>query len=399
MTPRILITGAGPTGLALAILLRQAGLSADLIERKRARDRVSKALSINPSAMAVLDRAGALDSVLDEAFLNHDFDVRCGRKLLRTISLRGLPGRDHFAMVPQWRTEVALRTRLAELGGSIQAGTRLVGLEERGDGVRVQLADPSGRQRTEVVDWVVGCDGGRSSVRQLAGIAFPGKDYPMHFAMTDAMVRWGGLEDQWHYSVSDHGFFILIPMRDGLHRVVLSRPGNQVDVAGYRQCDFQALVAETGFPGVEIRDRIWTSAAPFYSRLAETFTRGRVVLAGDAAHLFSPIGGQGMNTGLADAAALADALGAWATGQAEAVGRYALERRRHAEFTRAWTGRLTDLISGADRRRDAWLEAFTGDDPAGLARVGLPHLLAGADSQYRSPPGLGLWHNPGRLRC
>lgn len=390
----VLIVGGGPTGTALATLLQRWGVTCDVVEARTAIDPRSKALSVNSATSELFDDLGIGPAFRELALPNDLVHIWWNHREIHRVRLDDVPS-EHpgFAMLPQFETERLMRANLTEAGGRILTGTRLTALEDCGDsassdGVVCTFQDEHGRVRRQRYRYVVGCDGPRSAVRTLTGIDFPGADYDMHFAMCDARVRWDGMSGSWHYFVLDGGFMILIPLSDELHRVVIQYPGKLDPTKEYTRDDFVEWAGSMGLEGFELGELTWVSSARFYSRIADRFRRGPIFLAGDAAHLFSPIGGQGMNTGLQDALALAWRLAAVIRGRAtEALlDGYELERREFARQTCHATDGMTQAIALLDRSTDGPLADFLPSKSSTefLAKI-LPQRLSGTLLAY-SPP-------------
>ncbi|USX53357.1 FAD-dependent monooxygenase [Lentzea sp. HUAS12] len=301
----VVIVGAGPTGLWLAGELRLGGASVVVLETRPERDENSKALTIHPRTLEVLDCRGVV-----EPFLAEGLRIPNGH-------FGGLPDRMDFSVLdtpypftlalPQARTEELLQHRAVELGAVIRRGCRVIGMAPSG----VELAGG------EVVAgrYVVGCDGTRSTVREAAGIDFPG---------TDA-TTWGWLGDVVLDSPPGRGFanvagprggLMVVPLPGGVHRIVGGDPGG-----GRRgELTFDELrttvraIAGTDYG---MRDPMWLSRFGNATRQAAVYRSGAVLLAGDAAHMHFPTGGVGMNVGIQDAHNLGWKLAAVVTGRAD----------------------------------------------------------------------------------
>jgi 3-(3-hydroxy-phenyl)propionate hydroxylase len=257
-----------------------------------------------------------------------------------------------------------LRERLLTLGGRVENGVRLLafdGLDYSGDpartdGVTAILEHADGRVERTTTAWVVGADGAGSAVRAQLGIPFAGATYPNHFVLGDAYLAEGDLAtDEAHYFQSRRGVLVVVALPGGLFRFfasVAAAPG-QVELA-----DVQRLVDERGPGGLRLRDPEWTSAFRVHRRQAESFQLGRAFLVGDAAHVHSPAGGQGLNTGLQDAHNLAWKLADVVHGRAgyELLESYTPERHGVARAvlrdtdiqTRAWMTQHGGLVAARD---------------------------------------------------
>ena len=364
----VLVCGAGPAGLVSAIQLARFGIPFHCIDKRVGIDLRSKALSINSAGLELFEDLGVVEQILEQACPNQTIHIHWKNKPLHEVSLAQVPSRfPFFAMLPQFETEKILRRRLADLGGRIEEGTSLIGLHQEADHVVATTKNITGMLENRRYSYVLGCDGAHSVVRELSGIQFEGHDYDMYFVMCDASVDWPGKIRRWHYFVDDDRFLILIPLTNDLHRLVFKMDG-RFDPEKIWTCkDFCELVESMGLDLV-LGEPVWTSSSRFYNRLASSFRHGRAFLVGDAAHLFSPIGGQGMNTGIQDSYNLAWKICLRHSGIGESLllNSYEPERRSLALAVRKSTDSMTNVIAGVDR------------DPRGLLRNFLPSAKGGA---------------------
>ncbi len=244
-------------------------------------------------------------------------------------------------LVSQAEVEARLRQRLEQSGVRVEWDTQVVGVEQDDGGV--VLSTSAGRVTAE---WVVGCDGAHSAVRKGAGIGFPGVPLVEGFVLGDVRVELPLPRDAVGVWVRGEEMFSAFPLPDGVWRFMAPAPGVAVE-------DVPAFLAACADRHAGLRigagDRwVWTSVFRIHRRLAETYRHGRVLLAGDAAHIHSPFGGQGMNTGLGDAENLAWRLGLVASGRAGhgLLDGYEIERRPVAADVLDSTSGLTGLVLG-----------------------------------------------------
>ncbi len=325
--------GAGPTGLALACGLASQGVAVRVVDGKPEPASTSRANILHARGVEVLDRLGALGDLPGRALAPLGMAMHAGGR--RVATMRFAPaegGRSTQALfVSQALVEESLRRRLGELGVKVGWGTRLQAAGQDRDGVTVRFADGT-RLRA---GWLAGCDGARSTVRDAAGIAFPGVPVVERFLLADVHARWDrdrSASAGWFHR---DGILLAIPMRPGerLWRLMADVPADRSgDRLGEEEIveRFRRIVPErSGDTGVEIVDAVWTSVFRIQRRLAAGYRAGRILLAGDAAHVHSPIGGQGMNTGVGDAENLAWKLALVVAGRAapELLDTYTAERR------------------------------------------------------------------------
>ncbi|CAA0109332.1 6-methylpretetramide 4-monooxygenase [Mycolicibacterium vanbaalenii] len=305
----VLVVGAGPTGLTLACCLRSQGVSVLVVDRAPGPATTSRANFLHARGSEVLGRIGALGTLPDESLRAMRITNYLGERPLMTLEF-GDPKMRTAAppmVVSQAKVEAALRARLADLGTVPHWGNGLVALHQEHDHAVAELQDGT-RIRA---GWIVGCDGTSSTTRRLAGIDLPGVKLSERFLLADVHLDWdldrGGTTGWVHPA----GIVGAMPMPDDdgrgdLWRLFVYDPGYD-EKPGERDIlerIRQVVPERTGRP-VRIGDAEWLSVFTVHRRLATTYRRGRVLIAGDAAHAHAPFGGQGMLTGIGDAENLA----------------------------------------------------------------------------------------------
>ena len=384
----VLIVGAGPTGLALAIALQQAGVDHLLIDRLPEGQNTSRAAVIHAHTLDMLAPLGVVEPLAARGLELDRFTVRDRDRALLPIRFAGLPTpNDHILMIPQDVTERLLADRLAALGGAVHRGVTATAATQDANGARVTVASPAGAQ-TIAARYVVAGDGHDSLVRRAAGIGFDGETDEGSFVLADVRMDWPLGRDEVSLFFSGPGMVVVAPLPSGAFRIVASlddapeHPG---------AAEIQALIDGRGpTPPSRVEEVIWSSRFRIHHRVARTYRAGRFVLMGDAAHVHSPAGGQGMNTGLVDAVVLGRVLAEVVDGRRSeaALDDYATVRRAAAVEVLALAGRLTRLAvtrSAAQRAvRNALFTVVAHLPPArrrlamnlsGLARR---HLAEGA---------------------
>jgi 2-polyprenyl-6-methoxyphenol hydroxylase-like FAD-dependent oxidoreductase len=339
----VLIVGAGPTGLALAVVLAQSGLRPLIVERADKPQTTSRAAVIHAHTLEVLDAIGVTAPMLAEGRRIEKFALRDRDSLLGLIGFDQLPSTHRYLlMLPQDRTEAILLERLAELGVGVVRGVTFSGLSQTGGEVVAKLETPAG-VASVTSRFVVGADGVHSAVRQACGIAFDGAAYPGSFVLADVKLDEAEPRDEVSLFFSPEGLVVLAPLPDGHYRVVAT-----VDVARERPdaACIEALFAARGptdKPLGKVMEVSWSSRFQLHHRLAASYRKGHVFVIGDAAHAHSPAGGQGMNTGLVDACTLGRILTEVLLGKADerALDQYEALRRPAAADVLALAGRLT----------------------------------------------------------
>ncbi|WP_432974365.1 FAD-dependent oxidoreductase [Dactylosporangium sp. CA-233914] len=357
-----LIVGAGPTGLTLACELARSGVSFRLIEAARGPQPGSRGKGIQPRTLEVFDDLGIVDRVLANGqmamplrSIAPDGDVTLGGA--EPEALRNRPDIPYTTslITPEWRIEEALRLRLAELGGAVEFGTALGGFEQSDAAVSAFVVK-DGEAETITARWLVGCDGGHSIVRRQAGIAFEGETREeVRMIIADAEVD--GLDrDAWTMWRHEEGVLSLCPLpsTNVFQYAAAIVPGQDTELS---LANMQAILERrTGRTDIRLHEPQWSSLWRANIRLADRYREGRVFLAGDAAHIHSPAGGQGMNTGIQDAHNLAWKLAAVAKGASPALlDTYEAERRPVAADVLALSNaRLRQVLEerGISTRRD-----------------------------------------------
>lgn len=395
MTASILIVGAGPVGLATAALLRQQGIASHVIERSASPTTFSKAVGIHARTLESMHALGLTEELISDGHPLHQFALHQGGRSIMKAGFSHIDSPYPFVLgLPQSRTECRLLARLEELGGSVEWDTQLETLETVGDAegalAQVLIRTSAGKVERRQYRWVIGADGGRSTVREQAGIAFPGGDYGHAFILGDVRVDWDGPKHQLQFFLSPHGYLLLVPMPDGLHRVIAQTSHRYEDFQGKDRPlatleQLQAIVSRNGPPGMRVHSPQWVTSAPFYHRMAETPWKGRVLLVGDAYHLYSPLGAQGLNTGLQDAFNLAWKLAFVEKGWSDLrlLESYRDERNAIAGLISKVTTKTTRFIT-ATAPHLRWLRAWASrwyNSTASVQNV-LPRLLAGEMQSY-----------------
>jgi 2-polyprenyl-6-methoxyphenol hydroxylase-like FAD-dependent oxidoreductase len=351
--PQVLIVGAGPTGLTLANALAVYGVPFEIVDAKEAPSRDSKALVLNVASLAGLELLGVRVGERGKPLRRANIFWQ-GRRLSAVDVSRVDYPNAHMIAQPQHQTEEDLLRALERTTASkspVAWGSRLTGLTQAGDHVSVEGVDAQGAPWRREYSFVVGCDGKRSVVREALGIDLVGHDYAMHFVLGDFHLSWGAKDDAAYYHVDEDTFFIAVPLGEGQWRLVLKREGAPAEL---EQSHELLRRAAQRFLGADVRmgEPLWLSQAPFYERTATALGSGRVLIAGDAAHLFSPIGGTGMNTGIQDALNLGWKLARVLRGQGDAarlLQSYLDERLEAAKGNAMATDRSTRLIARIDR--------------------------------------------------
>lgn len=303
----VLIVGAGPTGLALAAALEQAGINHHLVDALPKGMNTSRAAVVHPHTVEMLESLGIVDELHAAGMPLQRFVVRDRDEALLRIGFEQLPSKyRHILMIPQPRTESILESLLREMGGEVERNTKAIAVHQEADGVVVELDGPEGRKLVRS-RFVVGADGMHSIVRQSTGIRFEGETYGESFVLADVRMDWPLGRQEVSLCFSPAGLVVVAPLPDGSFRIVATMD-EAPDTPGLD--DVQQLLNDRGpkESPAQIREIVWSSRFRVHHRLASSYRDGRILLMGDAAHVHSPAGGQGMNAGLVDAMVLGKAL-------------------------------------------------------------------------------------------
>lgn len=370
---QVVIAGGGPTGLMLAGELALAGVDVTIVERRTVRDLIgSRAGGITPRTIELLDQRGIVDRFLAQGRIGQI----CHFAWIM-LDISDLPTRHNYTLgLPQYRIERTLAEWVDELGVRTLRGRDVIGFAQDGSGVDVELSDGSLLRAA----YLVGCDGGRSLIRKLSGIGFPGWDASISCLLTEAELSgeppWGLHRD----AVGFHSFFRL--EAGGPVRVMVTEPEvGRTDAPTVRDVgDALRLRHGTDFG---LHDARWVSRFTDVTRQAECYRDRRVLLAGDAAHVHSPAGGQGLNTGVQDAANLGWKLAQVVAGTSPERLLDTYHGERHPVAARVLhntmaQGTLLEPGPRVDALRDTMSELLSLDEPR--RRIGA--MMCGLDIHY-----------------
>jgi 2-polyprenyl-6-methoxyphenol hydroxylase-like FAD-dependent oxidoreductase len=302
-TPEVLIVGAGPTGLTLAVQLARWGVRHRLIDRAPAPAGASRAIGVQPRTLLHFAGMGVVEGALAAGSIPGAANVYDRERRLMRLSLRAARGDGPYRFlltVSQGDVERLLTDRLQALGGGVERSRELVGLRQDEAGVTATLA---GGERVRA-RWLVGCDGAHSAVRRLLDVGFEGRTYAERFLLADVEMDWPLAPDETHAWLHPEGLLACLPLPGrGRWRLLATDPpdGGAPGLERWRDL----VAARTDQPRAAVRECRWTSDFRVGRRLVRRYRVGSALLAGDAAHIHSPLAGQGMNTGIQDACNLA----------------------------------------------------------------------------------------------
>ena len=351
----VLVVGAGPTGLTLAAELAQYGIRCRIIDRNLDRARESRALAIQPRTLEVLAPLGITGEMIARGNTAVHLQMHVGRRVV-PIRLFDIGVNDtahpYLLFLSQDETERILGAHLAARDVQVERGVTLVRLKQAGGLVVATLRHRDGREETVRARYAVGCDGAHSTVRHQSGIAFEGSAYPQTFVLAD--LEADGIEPgAAHVFLADRGMLFFFPLGwPTTWRMLAMRPRSDATPveAPVTLAEVQALTdAYTGIP-VRLHEPVWMTNFRLQNRGAAYYRTGRVFLAGDAAHIHSPAGAQGMNTGIQDAVNLGWKLALALHGGASAsiLNTYEAERAPVGRTVRRFTDRLFTVATSAN---------------------------------------------------
>jgi 2-polyprenyl-6-methoxyphenol hydroxylase-like FAD-dependent oxidoreductase len=305
MTKTVLIVGAGPVGLTAATELARYGIAVRIVDKSAQRTDKSKAVVLWSRTLELLDRGSGSASFRDAGFKVHAVNVVADDgSIMGHVTMDTVDSPYPYAlMLPQSDTERLLEDRLRGFGVEVERSVEVMRLTAADDGVLAVLRHADGTEESVKADWLLGCDGAHSIVRSTLGVEFAGETMMSDWMLADIHMRGYPFPDTeasvyWHHN----GVFVVFPLAPGRHRVIANLPMT----ADERSPDptleeVQAIIDERGPAGMVAFDPVWLAGFRINGRKVSNYRAGRMFLLGDAAHIHSPAGGQGMNTGMQDA--------------------------------------------------------------------------------------------------
>jgi 2-polyprenyl-6-methoxyphenol hydroxylase-like FAD-dependent oxidoreductase len=307
----VLVVGAGPTGLTMAAQLAARGIGCRIVDKAPVRSDRSRALVVHARSLELMQKMGIADELVDRGrraikvtpFVNgrRAVDVEFG-----DIGVDDTPY-PFLLFVSQAETERALEAHLESLGVKVERRVELLTFAQDPEGVDARLRHGDGREETVRAPHIVGADGAHSEVRHTAGLAFEGDAYPQDFVLADVDLDWDAEDDRLYFFLSRRGLLAAFPLAGpSTHRLVATRTEDAPADAGDPTLEeFQQLADELSSIPMRLHDPSWLSRFRLHHRGVDRYRAGRAFVAGDAAHIHSPAGGQGMNTGIQDSYNLA----------------------------------------------------------------------------------------------
>lgn len=343
----VLVVGGGPVGLAMASELRRRGVRFRAIERAARRTELSKALVVWPRTLELLRLAGCADAFIAAGRPIRSAALRANGRVLAHIDFDGIVTPYPYALfIPQSETERLLEEHLASLGATLERSVELTAFEAGPNDVVCTLRHADGRTERVTCDYLVACDGAHSTVRHGLKLDFGGETEPAAFMLGDVRLA-GAVEDELRLYWHREGVLGIFPMQRGRFRVIADL-GPAATAPKEATLDLiQSALDRRGAGGLRATDPVWLSLFQINDRKVADYRHGRVFLTGDAAHIHSPAGGQGMNTGIQDAFNLAWKLALTINGRLgdRLLTTYSPERSAVGDFVLRNASRLTRLAT------------------------------------------------------
>ncbi len=351
MQTPVLIVGAGPTGLTAALNLTQQGVDCIILDQRPEPTKTSNALAIQPRTLENLEKLGIMEDLLSHGHQINGLIFHSQNEQIGQISLSHLPTKYPFVLaLPQSETEKVLSDKLASHHIQVLRGTELVDFQQLNDQVQVTCKNKVEETIQIKAKWMLGCDGAHSRVREKLEIPFVGKDLSQHFIMADIPrnENYKLSNDYVNGFLSAIGVMLIIPLKS-FYRIIIDVSGNK-ELSQMKNPSlnlFQELSQKLCPYSLGLENELWSSGFGIHEHVVGTYNKGNVFLLGDAAHEHSPMGGQGMNTGIQDAINLSWKLALVEKNQLkrEALTSYQAERLPVAKNVVSKTTMLTNMIT------------------------------------------------------
>ena len=344
----VLIIGAGPTGLIMASELSRYGIDYRIIDKRPERTKTSNALGIHPRTMEMLEDMHLIDNFLKLGQRIDAFSINEGGENIVHVSTNQIESFYNFILtLPQTYTEEIIDHHIAHLGKHVERSKALTHIEKNSDTITAKLTDAAGTTESVQCQWLLACDGAHSTVRELTKIPFVGSDLPEQFIIADVHVETNYPDNQITSFLSEDGPLAIFPIKTGSVRLVANLlDRNRDSKQPISLLEIQEITKKRTVGLVKVKDSIWASSFWIHSKMVSQMRDGSVFFLGDAAHIHSPAGGQGMNTGMQDAYNLAWKLALVIKGQSkeELLDSYHQERHPIAEEVLRDTERMTKFI-------------------------------------------------------
>lgn len=389
----ILIVGAGPTGLLLACQLARFGIQFDIIDKEPGPVSTSNALAIHAKTLEILAELNLAERFIEQGRIIHAMNLFSNRSKLARITLKDLDTPHPYVLgLPQAQTETLLAEHLVQQGVNIQRSVEVIALRDKTDHTLVSLKKSDGSETQKSYEWILACDGSHSIVRQYLAIPFEGESFTEHFIMMDVEVTGNIKHNEGYAFLSNQGPMAFISTKNFTRIIAeISHDKALQSKSEFSVDDFQQLIFQRVPKSfhLNLNNPVWSSQFKIHRRIAAHYRQHRIFLLGDAAHIHSPVGGQGMNTGMQDAYNLAWKLALWVHGNTSEtfLDSYSAERRPVAKDVLARTTAATRMLATHSKLlqflRNQMLRILLRFNKV---RSKLTHELAELDINYRGSP-------------
>lgn len=320
----VLIVGAGPTGLMAAAQLQRFGVPYRIIEKRASTTKFSKALGVQARTMEIYEQMGIVDKAIAKGIPAKQLKIMVKGEYVQTMPLSeagaGFTAFPYLFVLEQSRNEELLLEYIENKGGQVEFETEMIHFEIKGDKTLVEIQAADGTQESILADWLIAADGGRSPIRHTLNIPFKGDTYKNIFYVVDTEVNWKKDHDSLHINLADNNFTAFFPITDEKgtrYRLVGILPEHYYNQENIQFDDIKKEIKSVQHLDLELGEANWFSVYKVHHRCIDRFREGSIFFAGDSAHVHSPAGGQGMNTGLQDAYNLAWKLALVVQGKAK----------------------------------------------------------------------------------
>ncbi len=404
----VLVGGAGPTGLMAATLLRRGGVRVRLVDDRPHASRESRAFVIQARSLEIFAQLGLVDTLLGKGVINSGIQFHVGGEHTGGMNFDDVPSFDtpyrFVFMLPQNETEAVLIDDVSRQGLEIERNVKVTGLTQDADGVTTHATAADGSALEIRSAFVLGADGAHSVVRHALDLAFEGAQYAQTFLLADCRVRWPLDHNHFRVFLNRETIGLFLPLKGaGLSRVMAADkhapvhddgPGGPAGVSPLELPELQAAMRQATGTDLELSDPAWITRYRVHHRGVKQYRVGRAFVAGDAAHIHSPAGGQGMNTGLQDAANLAWKLAAVLRRGADPalLDTYNAERQPVGAQVVATTDKLFSAAAG----RTGW-EATVRDWIAGPLTAAASHLTSVQQKAFRTVSEIDIAYAEGHF--
>jgi 2-polyprenyl-6-methoxyphenol hydroxylase-like FAD-dependent oxidoreductase len=313
MKENILIVGAGPTGMTLACMLAKIGIKAKIVDKRLHSSSIPRAINITSPVLKIFDYLGIGGRVYKNGLKFSELKAHWNGKPLLNINYKYYkPSHPYFIHLEQSKIECYLSDCLGSYGVGVARGETVTDLVVNSNDISVQFTKSNGEVWWDSYTYVIGCDGGNSTIRNLAGIGTTQETYPSHFILVDGEISHqykNGLSEL-HYYLSENGYLIVAPLGGNKCRLIASVKGAKPALQSNSESidAFKKILLERAPSHVNLKKILWNASANYFHRISTAASKGNIYLAGDALHQFSPVGGANMNVGIQDSFSLGEKI-------------------------------------------------------------------------------------------